>query len=245
MTDSIKVAFAIAAFTLAVLGCTQVNVCTPGSTQMCLCPDLSNSAQVCAEDGARWAACICEGVDAGGSGGRAGGGGGSDDAGPMGVSVTCTAPGDTDLALKEEGPGTVDEATLRYFSGGALAQIDGIDCVLAADQTSGPGPVCFDRYTCGACTIEIINYEGGSRTLVGGGCPEYEGAYSLCQLTQTCDGRNCGEDSCGRSCGSCPSGQTCNGGTCGEPPCPRGCMQGRVCCGPPFCAGDCVGTPCC
>ncbi len=32
-----------------------------------------------------------------------------------------------------------------------------------------------------------------------------------------CDGRNCGGDGCGGSCGSCPGGWSCDGGRCTEP----------------------------
>ncbi len=32
--------------------------------------------------------------------------------------------------------------------------------------------------------------------------------------TPDCDGKNCGDDGCGGSCGGCPDGQTCNAGLC-------------------------------
>ena len=236
---------AILVVSLAGLGCTTVaDVCVPGSTQMCLCPDLSSSAQVCAEDGARWELCQCAGVDGGGM--SVDSGTSSMDSGPIGPTVTCVPPGSTDIATLISGAaGAADSADLTYFSGGALASIAGSSCTLAADQTGG-SVGCFDRYDCGPCTIEISAGEAGERLLYGT-CPMYMGSYTLCQLTTTCDGRQCGMDSCGRPCGAgtCPSGQVCTDGRCGTPPCPRGCMQGAVCCGPPFCAGDCVGTPCC
>lgn len=33
---------------------------------------------------------------------------------------------------------------------------------------------------------------------------------------------------------------------CGEP-CPNGCcsLSGAICCKPPFCSGNCIGSPCC
>lgn len=46
---------------------------------------------------------------------------------------------------------------------------------------------------------------------------------------------------------SSTSSSTSSGGpTCGEP-CPAGCcsLSGRICCKPPFCGGNCVGSPCC
>ncbi len=59
--------------------------------------------------------------------------------------------------------------------------------------------------------------------------------------------RECGDDGCGGSCGTCADGSTCEDGTCktSKPTCPAGCQVGAVCCGGVFCSGDCVGTPCC
>ena len=36
-----------------------------------------------------------------------------------------------------------------------------------------------------------------------------------------------------------------NGDDPPEDTCPSGCRRGSVCCGFPFCAGDCIGSPCC
>lgn len=60
------------------------------------------------------------------------------------------------------------------------------------------------------------------------------------------------------SCPACGGGSGGSGGStsggsggstgesCGEP-CPSGCcsLSGNICCQPPFCGGDCVGSPCC
>ena len=35
-----------------------------------------------------------------------------------------------------------------------------------------------------------------------------------CDCVPDCSGKNCGDDGCGGSCGSCPSGQTCSDGVC-------------------------------
>lgn len=61
--------------------------------------------------------------------------------------------------------------------------------------------------------------------------------------TPDCTGQDCGDDGCGGSCGTCSSQEYCAGGTTCE--CPSGCLVNGICCGPPFCSGDCVGTPCC
>jgi hypothetical protein len=36
--------------------------------------------------------------------------------------------------------------------------------------------------------------------------------------TPDCSGKNCGDDGCGGSCGTCSGGQVCNSGTCEDPP---------------------------
>jgi hypothetical protein len=36
--------------------------------------------------------------------------------------------------------------------------------------------------------------------------------------TPDCTGKNCGDDGCGGSCGTCSGGQVCNSGTCEDPP---------------------------
>lgn len=55
------------------------------------------------------------------------------------------------------------------------------------------------------------------------------------------------------SCATVPEGRYCavhvtapTGNSCGEP-CPAGCCSssGSICCQPPFCSGDCIGSPCC
>jgi hypothetical protein len=46
--------------------------------------------------------------------------------------------------------------------------------------------------------------------------------------------------------GSGGSGGSGGGSSCGEP-CPTGCcsLSGSFCCSPPYCSGDCIGSPCC
>lgn len=100
--------------------------------------------------------------------------------------------------------------------------------------------------------------------LLMGGCPEVP---SMTEPTQTACGSgadsNC--DFCwviegGASCpdtwiedGDCDCGcqfsdqQDCTPAI-PDPPadtCPSGCRQGSVCCGFPFCSGNCIGSPCC
>ncbi len=54
-----------------------------------------------------------------------------------------------------------------------------------------------------------------------------------------CDGKFCGPDGCGGSCGSCSSGQLCSsGGRCFTSPCTPDCSGGRQC-GDDGCGGSC------
>ncbi len=62
--------------------------------------------------------------------------------------------------------------------------------------------------------------------------------------------RACGPDGCGGTCGTCNDDETCADGICKDPnasDCPSACLSpsGLTCCEPPFCSGDCVGSPCC
>ena len=58
---------------------------------------------------------------------------------------------------------------------------------------------------------------------------------------RACTGKTCGDDGCGGSCGTCPSGQQCNNGTCATPTCSPACVRGQVCtfsgCQFPSCLG--------
>ena len=72
----------------------------------------------------------------------------------------------------------------------------------------------------------------------------------------TCSFTNDGECDEPEGTGLCPEGSDVNdcagggggggGETCGEP-CPDGCcsLSGAICCQPPFCSGNCIGSPCC
>lgn len=76
------------------------------------------------------------------------------------------------------------------------------------------------------------------------------GAPGWCAPTCSKWGRACGPDGCGGTCGSCDDGDLCVEGVCKDPSaptCPAACLSpsGRTCCEPPFCSGDCVGSPCC
>jgi len=55
-------------FALALPCCSDpdpATICDPGATQRCVCPDASDGAQVCADDGTRWGSCVCHSRDGG------------------------------------------------------------------------------------------------------------------------------------------------------------------------------------
>ena len=67
-----------------------------------------------------------------------------------------------------------------------------------------------------------------------------------CDSAFVCDGRECGDDGCGGSCGACPTGFSCNGGECQEFVCDPICGDAE--CGPNGCGetcGDCTGDLVC
>lgn len=175
------------------------------------------------------------------SGGASSGGAssGAVPATPQGPAVTCVPPGAKDAALLNEGldPAAVEDAELDYYAGGALFHLDGVECTLQPHE-EGNG-ICQDVYLCADCTIRI-QYFGGddtsgapsSRSLTGS-CPAYSGAYSLCELSTSCDGMGCGQDSCGRTCGEvCSAGSYCQNGACVDTctPCLEACSGLPACC---------------
>ena len=70
-----------------------------------------------------------------------------------------------------------------------------------------------------ACPAGIIYYDTDARTLFFSDGSEWKMAVSSCVPLVACQPNfNCGTDSCGNSCGTCPGNQTCPSptpGTCG------------------------------
>ncbi len=67
-----------------------------------------------------------------------------------------------------------------------------------------------------------------------------------CDSAWLCEGRSCGDDGCGGSCGGCPVGSNCLAGQCQEYVCEPLC-EGLEC-GPDGCGGscgECVGNEVC
>jgi hypothetical protein len=111
------------------------------------------------------------------------------------------------------------------------------DCVCV----SGGGPDL-------GCCQNTVNWDGQCATNATTNC------NLTCGCTSNCNGKVCGADGCGGSCGDCPGGQSCNNGTCEAAgsectmaancsPLEVDCVEGR-CIG----TGDCCsnnGTPGC
>jgi len=130
--------------------------------------------------------------------------------------------------------------TLKYCSGGTLKTLDcttqnpqcgwdgnngWYDCGTAGAASPDasqpllcPGETCTD--TCGARECGVVCGQAcGSND---GGCPSGQvcsdaGTCETC--TPQCDGKTCGEDGCGGSCGTCGTDATCLLGTCIVDPC--------------------------
>jgi hypothetical protein len=137
-----------------------------------------------------------------------------------------------------------------------------------------PSGACFIECAVGtSCDIPAAGAPEGYEPRCGGN--EYHPYCSIgfCTSDADCgpDGWICDFGGCFLPCtepttgpsGECPGGLSCHenaisghpsfcinddggGGTCGEP-CASGCCSpsGLICCAPPFCGGDCVGSPCC
>jgi hypothetical protein len=89
-------------------------------------------------------------------------------------------------------------------------------CMFTACGKWGPGEACFQNQSITGCASSVNTCKGG------GTC------------TPACAGKQCGDDGCGGSCGTCPPGSGCVAGTCAcQPAC-----SGKTC-GPDGCGGSC------
>ncbi len=187
-----------------------------------------------------------------GGGGTTDGGGGTSDGGG-GSNVTCPMSiSGTVIGTKNEGPGNAT-ASLVFDANGELVSLDGVSCTLDPSSTyldSITWIECGDAYLCGACPIYVTADDVAARNWTmlnpgGAGCDSNSFDYLLdVPCYPDCSGKSCGDDGCGGSCGSCGGSESCWQGTC---QCPSACQMigSSVCCGPPFCGGDCVGNSCC
>ena len=119
------------------------------------------------------------------------------------------------------------------------------DCDLRGLASECVGSCAFNLCQAAPCTTDLdcAPYDGRecqSYTVeTGGGTVDY-GTW--------CAVSTCPKGTAGCPCldGLCAGELTCSAaGVCEDTTCPYGCRQGSVCCGGAFCAGDCIGTPCC
>lgn len=200
---------------------------------------------------------------AGGSGGAGGatagtGGGGGAPARPL----VCPFPLMTGTARKAGQTGQPNDALDAEFAGGRLTKLGGKTCLPDTSGTKAAGDwgsyPCMDAYSCGGCLVFLLDENPQSATnswtLLGAdaatygsvpGCPELKGVYSIClpNCTAMTDGgtmiKQCGDDGCKGSCGSCGRAPACcNGGMCSVDRCSE-CLD--ACSGLPGC---CTGAGC-
>ncbi len=136
-------------------------------------------------------------------------------------------------------------------------------CEELGGTTTATGACFVDCTPSGDCSIEGLSCGfGGQQFCRISSCTSDSDCgptgwyceYSWCYLV-------CSSDSGGAQSPECPEGFKCLAGTgkapscvrgidtnptCGEP-CPQGCCSpsGLTCCSPPYCSGDCSGSPCC
>lgn len=144
------------------------------------------------------------------------------------------------------------------FESCSAAQCAGNACEYRPDCRAGnrcceSTELCFrsDCQADGSCGKLVFDCHNGG---AGSCCEEFgEGFFcaedGTCDCVLQCQGRSCGDDGCGGSCGACPAGRTCTlEGLCAKPcasndDCP-GCLcvfalgQGQ------FCMGGSTGTRC-
>ena len=90
---------------------------------------------------------------------------------------------------------------------GGGQECDEGQCIECPEYCGKYGKQCGEFQGCGCGTC------GQQTTCIDGQC--------VCE--PDCEGKECGQDGCGGSCGSCPPGQTCSGSECVEGPCTNEC----------------------
>lgn len=154
-------------------------------------------------------------------------------------SVACPFPESRARAEIIEGSGA-ESYLLSFHADGALALVANEECSYLGKEPERS----WCRYDCGGCVVNL--YSGspeGEEWVISlassdSDCSEINGAYNIV-LCDSCADRECGEDGCGVSCGTCPTGQPIRymcaaaTGRCFEDPCMacvRDCPAGANCC---------------
>jgi hypothetical protein len=163
----------------------------------------------------------------------------------------CCASGEQCLPGGVCGPPCVPDCRGRTCGGdgcGGSCGDCGPDC-LCYDGTCQCDTICPSHSQCGdqccgdqqTCCLDRECCDD-DQTCIWGPTP----ALFFC-CTPSCDGRNCGPDRCGGSCGTCPAGHPCLNGLCDGKPlapvpkCGDGICQTSETCA--TCASDCACAP--
>lgn len=99
-------------------------------------------------------------------------------------------------------------------------------------------------YNCTACVSDCDGTNCGYKDKCGVTCTFCKNPGEVCDFekgiclpcTKKCDGKKCGDDGCGGTCGTCDGGQLCNNGNCAS--CTPASCNG-VDCGDDGCGGTC------
>ena len=192
----------------------------------------------------------CDGLSCGsdGCGGSCGSCPAGETCSPQGVCVATCTPACDGLSCGPDG------------CGGSCGSCSGDETCEAGQCVAAPSP-CGELTYEGCCDGLLLNWCQDGEPLVQtcedscGWNPEYgylcgesgedpSGAFPLqCPGTcaPQCEGKQCGDDGCGGSCGGCDIGLVCEAGQCIAGPCVPAC-QGKDC-GPDGCGGECGACP--
>ena len=147
------------------------------------------------------------------------------------------------LCAEQDGCAEVDEPGCGECACEAcVCDIDPYCCGVAWDakcvaQCQGECGGCGQVEDCGNGVCNDQGLENCGNCPADCTCPEGEGCFAGKCCASACDGVECGNDGCGRSCGDCPDGSYCGDGECIAEKCEPDC-ESKVC-GNDGCDGSC------
>ena len=229
--------------------------CSFGAIESCACGDGSVSHRVCTDKSA-WSPCACAEPDAGPQPDV------REDGAPhtdivdiqvdVQVDVSAELGSEDELLSELDGSEALDGSSLPDTDiaeelactpscGGRECGDDGCggSCGVCACGHDCVAHACVftacDGRACGKDSAGCGVFCGGCYAFAGSNCKE-TGATSACACQSDCQGRSCGDDGCGGSCGSCAVGlcnadgncspncvPDCGGKACGAAPCEAFC----------------------